>query len=410
MEKNKNDAMTQPSNGFSDLLVDYKQLLDEGVLTQEEFNQIKKEVLGLHVCDHDLSNKGAASDQSSEKGDPPTEENETSSQETKAMGAGISEPTYTPSTDVAISSQDNSKYHHSDPTAQKSVPQSADASLAIIGSHESTKDAGKTGNGLNDLSGREAYDKNNTSSMGEDKPEDLKEAKAKKPTKWMKVIGVLVVLGLIICIIAVKATSPSDNDSNTGSTVNTTSQSEQAEKDDKETTDDQNADSNGSGYEDITSGQLRDVLNKRFSSELDAEVTDVSDQTFYGQGYGQLMFYIGSKAAFVRTQINDESYDYDSPIDCCVFFIEKDENAIDCMAIVASSIYDPFTKEAAKEDIISLLDQAEAHKTGSTAQIEWKQYDEWNLLCGDSGDVYCCAVFPAGMKPDEILKMAGVRL
>lgn len=43
-EENK-DMKKQPSSGFSDLLIEYKKLLDDGILTQEEFDQMKKELL-----------------------------------------------------------------------------------------------------------------------------------------------------------------------------------------------------------------------------------------------------------------------------------------------------------------------------------------------------------------------------
>lgn len=41
-----NNAQVHPAAGFSDLLIEYKKLLDDGVITQEEFDEMKTDLLG----------------------------------------------------------------------------------------------------------------------------------------------------------------------------------------------------------------------------------------------------------------------------------------------------------------------------------------------------------------------------
>lgn len=45
-KEGKKDMQVQPAAGFSDLLIEYKKLLDDGILTQEEFDEMKNDLLG----------------------------------------------------------------------------------------------------------------------------------------------------------------------------------------------------------------------------------------------------------------------------------------------------------------------------------------------------------------------------
>ena len=46
MKNETNNAQVHPAAGFSDLLIEYKKLLDDGAITQEEFDEMKTDLLG----------------------------------------------------------------------------------------------------------------------------------------------------------------------------------------------------------------------------------------------------------------------------------------------------------------------------------------------------------------------------